>query len=87
MIELKVFGKDRPGEAYQALLDRVQQIAADYAKQVTVNEYDIASDAARELGIVRAPALAVGGKLLYVGTVPTAGQIGAAVAAAIGQVD
>jgi len=83
MIELKVFGRDRAGEAYETMLKRAQRIAESYADQVTVNEYELDDDEARQFGVARAPALAIGDRLIYVGSVPTAGQIGAMVRAAL----
>ncbi|MGD8238574.1 MAG: thioredoxin family protein [Armatimonadota bacterium] len=85
MTELKVFGKDRADEAYETLLERAQRIAASFGGRVTVNEYELDSDEARRLGVARAPALAIGGDLAYVGTVPTVGQLATMVGVVLGQ--
>jgi hypothetical protein len=77
MIELKLFGRAQAGEPYETLLQRTQRVAARFPRQVIVREYELNSDEARQLGIARAPALAIGGTLRYVGTIPTAGQISA----------
>jgi hypothetical protein len=87
MIELNLFGADQSDEMYETLLERVQRIAARYTDQVAVNEYALDSDEARELGIGRAPALALGDKLLYVGSVPTAREVAATIAAAVTRMD
>ena len=85
MIELKVFGKDQAGDAYETLLERAQRIAASFGGKVTVNEYELDSDEARQLGVARAPALAIGTGLAYVGSVPTVGQIATMVGVVLAQ--
>lgn len=85
MITLKVFGKDQPDHPYEMLLDRTQRIAARFPAQVTVHEYELGSEEALQLGVARAPALAIDDKLIFVATVPTVGQIGSMVTAALAQ--
>lgn len=75
MVELRVFGKDFPDEAYNKMREVAAAVAEHYAGKVSIVECDFRSEDADNLGIGRAPALAIGDHVVAVGLVPALGQL------------